>query len=378
MTAPTSIIRALRERILSEVRDADVATVAGVAAATWGATDFPRVFWGDAGFRGHRNIGRLPFVEIWLDGQSFDDETSDSGTYSAQVALRCWVGNRGVDDASLLASDILSAALYRIRIDATDNYLVQGETGSMGPLTAGPWGHFRDLTITIELSYCRDNYGIWIPSFLTAGQWWDPTDDDQFTLTGSDIDVWTAKTQGTADTLVDNGVKPVRTASALNSRTAVVFPGSTSQRLVHSSKFMPATGAFFMAVRIDDLSNDPVLMGDNSPSTLFRVMSDGTVRYFGGANVDSAAGAVTAGQTAVLGVVNTDGSGTVAIRVDGAQVASGNSFGLFPSLDTLGENESGGNSADATFGDIITTTDTDTATLERIERFLAIRWGVAI
>ena len=148
----------LQSRLFTQLRSASVATAAGINSTLWAATDYPHVFYQDSGFRGHRSRGRLPFIEFWIADQTFDKRWDIGGTISTNILLRVWVGGSDNEVADELAYDILMASVAAIRDDATDNLTVQGRLDVVTPLTQGAWGHSRDCTMTIDLTYDVSTY----------------------------------------------------------------------------------------------------------------------------------------------------------------------------------------------------------------------------
>lgn len=147
----------ISSRIFTALRSASVAAQAGVAEATWSSTATPRVFRGLGGYLNGRNRGRLPFVEFDVQAQGFNHEVYEGGTVISTVVVLAHCGGRDLETAGNLLEGILASGLAAIRSEATDNYTALGDD-DIGPLEAGPWGHQRRATLTIEHTFARSDY----------------------------------------------------------------------------------------------------------------------------------------------------------------------------------------------------------------------------
>lgn len=149
----------LRQRVLSACRDGSVGLAAGVQLDTWASTTTPRVFSGLAGMMGGRNRGRLPFLEVEVGRQTTTALADEGGTLQQQVTVRCHVGDTDPGAASDLSAMILGACAASIRSQAADNLTALGDD-EIGDLLPGPFGLQRDLTLTVEQSFSRSDYGV--------------------------------------------------------------------------------------------------------------------------------------------------------------------------------------------------------------------------
>jgi hypothetical protein len=149
----------LSTRVYAALRDATVATAAGINSALWAATDYPHIFRGLVGYMGGRNRGRLPFVEWDIVAQNFTQENTAGGTLIQTLTIRCHVGGKSLETAGNLCEAVLLAALVALRSEATDNLLLYGDD-QLGELQPGPWGQMRDLSMTVEQSFSRSAYEV--------------------------------------------------------------------------------------------------------------------------------------------------------------------------------------------------------------------------
>lgn len=154
-----SAISVLRTRALAACRASAVATQAGILAATWASTTVPRVFSGIAGMMGGRNRGRMPFLEVDIASQSMTAMADEGGALLQRVTVRCHVGDGDPGAAGDLSAAILGACAAQIRSQTTDNLTMVGDD-ELGEVQAGPWGLQRDLTITVEQTFARSDYGV--------------------------------------------------------------------------------------------------------------------------------------------------------------------------------------------------------------------------
>lgn len=146
-------------RVFAALRDATVATQAGVAALTWSSTTTPRVFRGFTGYLAGRNRGRLPFMEFDLETQGFAHETLEGGTLTSSIRVRAHCGGRDQQAAGDLLEGMLAAGLVAIRSEVSDNYTALG-SDQLGALEPGPWGHTREVTLTFEHTFARSDYEV--------------------------------------------------------------------------------------------------------------------------------------------------------------------------------------------------------------------------
>ncbi len=144
--------------VVAACRVAAVATAAGVASGTWSDASFPRVFAGLGGLMKGRNRGRLPFLEVDIQGHNLSHLQYDGGTQTASIAIVCHVQGADWDTSSALAYAILAACSSAIRDPAAahGNLLALGND-VISPLDASPWGCKRVLTGDIEVSYQRSS-----------------------------------------------------------------------------------------------------------------------------------------------------------------------------------------------------------------------------
>jgi len=149
----------LRTRIISACRATSVATQAGVSAGVWSSSTTPRVFSGIGGLLGGRNRGRLPFVEVEVQGGPFTLLAQEGGTMMSTAVIRVHVGGSDPGAAEDLTYAILSACLQSARSQAVDNLMVIGND-SIESLEQSPWGHQRDARIDVEHTYSRDSYEV--------------------------------------------------------------------------------------------------------------------------------------------------------------------------------------------------------------------------
>lgn len=129
-----------------------MATAAGIDALVWSADidQGGHVFDGEGGYIGSRNIGRLPFVEFFIQSATEDQQSYQGGVGEYAIIVRCHVGGIYQSDVDELAGEILFQSVRAIRNMAGD----QGRIGSSsyGQTALGPWGSQRDVVINIQLS----------------------------------------------------------------------------------------------------------------------------------------------------------------------------------------------------------------------------------
>lgn len=148
----------LRDRIIEALKTDPVAQACGIPLASWADPDRPRIFAGLFGYWGGRNRGRLPFLEVAIDGQDMRRETRDSSTLVQTVKIRVHLADVDTDAADEKSEAILMTALATIRSEA-DGYELDGDD-QMGPCELGVWGHTREATVTVEHSLDRNTYEV--------------------------------------------------------------------------------------------------------------------------------------------------------------------------------------------------------------------------
>lgn len=153
-TPPSTV---LRDTAVAVCQSSSVAAAAGVSYSSWSSTSAPHVFGGFGGFIGGRNRGRLPFVEISVVSQSFDELTADGGgDLEQRLVVRCHVGGTSPADAEDTSGKILTACLISIRNTLTEIADVGGD--QIGDLQQSPLGHVREATLTVLQNFHRDTY----------------------------------------------------------------------------------------------------------------------------------------------------------------------------------------------------------------------------
>ncbi len=154
MSTSASVIR---DTIAFACRDGLVALAAAVDPTAWASVTVPRVFIGSAGFLAGRNRGRLPFLDIHIEKQDFQQDTQEGGTLKSTVTISCHDTGRDQDTTISRMEQILCACLSAIRDNSNDNYTFLGSNAISG-LAPGPFGWRMDATVTIEHSYAQDTF----------------------------------------------------------------------------------------------------------------------------------------------------------------------------------------------------------------------------
>ena len=149
----------LATRVTAALRTASVATQAGIAAGTWSSSTVPRVFRGIGGLFGGRNMGRLPFIEFDIEGQTFAHRYVEGGDLTQRVHIRVHVGGGDISLAGEKCEAILCAGMAQIRSEVTDNLVALGDD-EIQAADNGPWGAQRDAFVSVTQSFERSDYEV--------------------------------------------------------------------------------------------------------------------------------------------------------------------------------------------------------------------------
>lgn len=144
----------IRASVIDAISTSHVASTAGVDLSTW--TNY-RVFDGIAAPFGARNRGRLPFVEIQVDGESFKLDGNAIGGVRTTVRFRVNVGGSNRTQAQALGESILHAIYAAIYADSP--YFAMA-TQEMGSFESKPYWHVLTGSLTVEHTYDPTDYGV--------------------------------------------------------------------------------------------------------------------------------------------------------------------------------------------------------------------------
>lgn len=149
----------ITQRLLNALNSPTVSSQTGLTNDVWSLATAPHVFRGFTGMLGGRNRGRLPFIEFEITTDGFHQTWVEGGDLTATITLRVHVGGRDQQVAGDLAEAITLASLAAIRSEQTDNYFALGDD-NVSQLKVGPWGHMRESTLTVQLTYDRGAYDL--------------------------------------------------------------------------------------------------------------------------------------------------------------------------------------------------------------------------
>ncbi len=151
--------KVLRDVIVDAFRNEEVALQAGVDYDTWASTTAPRVFIGQAGYIGARNRGRLPFVEVVVESQSFVNQTGQGGTLRSRASIRVYDTGRDHEEVANRMEAIMASGIAEVRNNRLDNYTELGDS-EIDSVKPGPMGWVLDASMTFEFSYDRESHEI--------------------------------------------------------------------------------------------------------------------------------------------------------------------------------------------------------------------------
>lgn len=151
----------LRTEIIAALgASAELAALVGVASMATPA----RVFAGNVGMAGGRNLGRLPIVEVWVS-QNFSQDSQQGGFLHAVAKIRWHVGGSPMNSGDVLQFiDSLTALSLKIIRNMTDSitaapkYAFEGDSQISEP-QPGPFGWQQDAELNVGLSYDSTNFG---------------------------------------------------------------------------------------------------------------------------------------------------------------------------------------------------------------------------
>lgn len=147
----------LRDALLTAWRTAPVATAAGIAHGSWSSAAFPHVFYGQSGMHGHRNAGRLPFVELLVESAGLNGGIYAGGDMEAVCLARVQVLKLpDWDSCETLCRSIMLAGLKATRSVA----LMELGTEDIQPMIESDFGLAMVCRFTVDLTYDKSDYTI--------------------------------------------------------------------------------------------------------------------------------------------------------------------------------------------------------------------------
>jgi hypothetical protein len=153
----STLSSAIREWAVTAIRDESVALQADVAYEDWSSETAPRVFVGQTGYLGARNRGRLPFIEVTTQTQTFGNETGEGGTARTELRLVLHATGRDVEATIDRMHSIMIAAISAVRDNREFNYMQLG-TDRIEEVQPGPMGWKLEAVLEMEHSYDRTDY----------------------------------------------------------------------------------------------------------------------------------------------------------------------------------------------------------------------------
>jgi hypothetical protein len=109
---------------------------------------------------------RLPFVQIFADGESFDQFTRDGGdnTIRLRVIIHYGPGCPGVQESMVRDAARKILAVFRSEYnrenpDQADNTTYAGGPDNIGRSEVGPYGRQMVIDCPVEISYNKTEYG---------------------------------------------------------------------------------------------------------------------------------------------------------------------------------------------------------------------------
>ncbi len=142
----------IRTKLFAAIRDATVATAAGVGATPWAATalNASHVFDNTQTPLGAVNRGRLPVVVFFIDTQPFTLEAREEGRVETTIRMHIQVGGSNRSTAQSLAEGIMAAIFAVIRSDTF--YWGMGGS-SLDAFDSTPFWHTLKCTLTVQHTY---------------------------------------------------------------------------------------------------------------------------------------------------------------------------------------------------------------------------------
>jgi hypothetical protein len=153
----STLASAIRSWAVTAVRDESVALQADVDYEDWASDDAPHVFVGNSGYLGARNRGRLPFMEVNTQTQTFGNETGEGGTAQTLLRLTLHATGRDVEETVDRMHSIMIAAISAIRDNREFNFMQIG-TDRIEEVQPGPMGWKMEAVLELEHSYDREDY----------------------------------------------------------------------------------------------------------------------------------------------------------------------------------------------------------------------------
>ena len=105
--------------------------------------------------------GRYPYIAYEVSSNEFEEGSNSGGTNTYLIAVRLYVGkgllNNNKKEAQLKCDTAIRKILYKSReeyIMSTSQDLI-----TIGELVSAPWGYFQDVTMYVDMSYDKSNYG---------------------------------------------------------------------------------------------------------------------------------------------------------------------------------------------------------------------------
>ena len=149
----------MRQTAISQARVAalcgSVAAAAGVSRAAWVSSIAPRVFAGQIGQAGERNLGRVPIVELWIGSHASEWASLDGDASALPLAVRVSVGKIRHPDAEARCAAILIALMASLRLQS----LYTQSSYTADTLIEGPLGWQLDAVVIAEGYTCRETAG---------------------------------------------------------------------------------------------------------------------------------------------------------------------------------------------------------------------------
>lgn len=233
----------------------------------------------------------------------------------------------------------------------------------------------------------------WSPSLIPTALWLDANDQDTVILNGTTVSEWRDKSgnnRHATQTTATN--QPTRLLNEQNGKTMIDWDGSNDSMILNGGVVKLNTVlsqdnsySVAMVIKADVISNLPVLLHDptnnfqflieiNSPSGIYWGDTTSTFRTY-------STGTFGSTTKATFFTLIKTGNGTGEAHTAGTLISSfAGNFGNTPTLNAnmlLGSYSSAQYNYNGKFGEVIISVDSwDISTRQRIEGYLAHKWGL--